>query len=89
MPVFPLDTLMINANLGFKKVEDTIYYLHQGKPINCHQKADKLNAHVNHASCADDASAEDKNQPRFTLIFDREGYSPELLLVYERNDGLP
>lgn len=37
----------------------------------------KLNDHVNHACCADDASAENENQPRFTLIFDREGYSPE------------
>lgn len=41
LPFFPSDTTMINANLGFKKVEDTIYYLHQGKPINCHQKDDK------------------------------------------------
>lgn len=37
----------------------------------------KLNEHVDHASCTDDASTKDKNQPRFTLIFDREGYSPE------------
>lgn len=32
---------MINAHLGFKKVDNNIYYLHQGKPINCHQADDK------------------------------------------------
>lgn len=37
----------------------------------------RLNEHVNHASSAESASTKDQNQPRFTLIFDREGYSPE------------
>lgn len=41
LPFFPSDTTMINANLGFKKVADTVYYFHQGKPINCHQVDDK------------------------------------------------
>lgn len=37
----------------------------------------KLNEHVNNATCESDVSAGDENQPHFTLIFDREGYSPE------------
>ena len=41
IPFFPLDTKMINANLGFKKVDDAVYYFHKGKPNNCHQAGDK------------------------------------------------
>lgn len=37
----------------------------------------KLNEHVNHTPSAETASTKDDIQPRFTLIFDREGYSPQ------------
>jgi len=40
LPIFPNDTKLINACLGFKKSDDFVYYLHNGSPIFCHQKDD-------------------------------------------------
>lgn len=40
LPIFPEDTKLVNACLGFRKSEDYVYYLHNGSPIFCHQEND-------------------------------------------------
>lgn len=40
LPIFPDDTKLVNACLGFRKADDFVYYLHNGSPIFCHQKDD-------------------------------------------------
>lgn len=36
LPIFPETTKLINGSVGFFKVDDIIYYLHNGSPIFCH-----------------------------------------------------
>src|SRR5690606_15007492 len=40
LPIFPEDTKLVNACLGFRKSEDYVYYLHNGSPIFCHGEND-------------------------------------------------
>ena len=40
LPVFPSDTKLINPCLGFRKFEDTVFYMHNGSPIFCHEEND-------------------------------------------------
>jgi len=41
LPFFPSDTKLINATVGFREQDDTVYYLHNGNPIYCHGKHDR------------------------------------------------
>ena len=43
LPIFPEDTKLVNACLGFRQSEDYVYYLHNGSPIFCHEKNDMHN----------------------------------------------
>ncbi len=43
LPIFPTDTKLINATLGVREQDDTVYYLHNGNPICCHKKDDMQN----------------------------------------------
>jgi transposase len=36
LPIFPVDTIMINSTVGVYKRDDFVYYLHNGSPIFCH-----------------------------------------------------
>jgi len=40
LPFFPTNTKLINATLGFREQDGTVYYLHNGNPIFCHSKND-------------------------------------------------
>lgn len=40
LPFFPSDTKLINSTLGVRKVDDMVYYLHNGSPIFCHAESD-------------------------------------------------
>lgn len=39
-PLFPEKTKLINATLGVLINGDTVYYLHNGSPIFCHEQSD-------------------------------------------------
>jgi len=41
LPLFPPDTKLINATLGFREQDSTVFYLHNGSPIYCHEKKDR------------------------------------------------
>jgi len=41
LPIFPANTKLINASLGFREQDGTVYYLHNGNPIYCHAKDDR------------------------------------------------
>jgi biotin operon repressor len=41
LPFFPSDTKLINSTVGFREVEGTVFYLHNGNPIYCHCKSDR------------------------------------------------
>lgn len=40
LPIFPENTKLVNPCLGFKKTGSTVYYLHNGSPIFCHEEND-------------------------------------------------
>ena len=40
LPIFPKDTRLINAHLGLREQDGTVYYLMNGLPIHCHEKSD-------------------------------------------------
>ena len=42
-PIFPEKTKLINASVGFFSKDDSVFYLHNGSPILCHQKRDRDN----------------------------------------------
>ena len=42
-PLFPKTTKLINASVGFFKKDESVFYLHNGSPIFCHNKNDKNN----------------------------------------------
>ena len=41
LPFFPSDTKLINSTVGFREHDGTVYYLHNGNPIYCHEKNDR------------------------------------------------
>ncbi|MDR0796529.1 MAG: hypothetical protein LBE79_10870 [Tannerella sp.] len=41
LPLFPSDTKMITAWVGFYEHDGMVYYLHGGSPIYCHSKDDR------------------------------------------------
>lgn len=41
LPIFPAQTKLINAIIGFYKKDDFIYYLNNGLPIYCHSLEDR------------------------------------------------
>ena len=43
LPIFPENTKLINASVGFFLRDGFVYYLHNGSPIFCHKKGDKSN----------------------------------------------
>lgn len=45
LPFFPTDTKLINETLGFREQDGTVYYLHNGNPIYCHDKGDRKGYH--------------------------------------------
>jgi len=40
LPIFPIDTKLINATCGFRSQDGLVYYLHSGQPIFCHDQND-------------------------------------------------
>lgn len=40
LPLFPEKTKLINATLGVLIKEETVFYLHNGSPIFCHEQSD-------------------------------------------------
>ena len=42
-PIFPDKTKLINASVGVFSKDDSVYYLHNGSPIFCHEKGGKDN----------------------------------------------
>jgi DNA-binding transcriptional ArsR family regulator len=50
LPFFPSDTKLINASVGFREQDGTVYYLHNGNPIYCHVKDDRQGYHFALAS---------------------------------------
>lgn len=40
LPLFPVDTKLINSTLGVRQEAGMVYYLHNGSPIFCHSKSD-------------------------------------------------
>lgn len=42
-PIFPENTKLINASVGFFFKDGSVYYLHNGSPIFCHKKEDHDN----------------------------------------------
>lgn len=40
LPIFPKDTKLINAYLGVREQDGTVYYLQNGLPVHCHAKSD-------------------------------------------------
>jgi biotin operon repressor len=40
-PFFPSDTKLINATVGFREYDGTVFYLHNGNPIYCHCATDR------------------------------------------------
>lgn len=43
LPLFPIQTKLINNNVGFFEKSGIVYYLHNGSPIYCHNKEDVNN----------------------------------------------
>ena len=43
LPLFPLSTKLINNTVGVYLKDNTVYYLHNGSPIFCHEKDDLNN----------------------------------------------
>lgn len=41
LPIFPIDTILINSSIGVYKKEGFIYYLNSGLPVYCHQEEDR------------------------------------------------
>ncbi len=41
LPFFPSNTKLINATLGFREQDGSVYYLHNGNPIYCHSNDDR------------------------------------------------
>ena len=41
LPFFPTGTKLINSTVGFREQDGTVYYLHNGNPIYCHDKNDR------------------------------------------------
>jgi DNA-binding CsgD family transcriptional regulator len=41
LPFFPEKTKLINSSLGYFSKDDTVFYLHNGSPIFCHEKEDR------------------------------------------------
>jgi len=41
LPFFPSETKLINSTVGFREQDGTVYYLHNGNPIYCHEKNDR------------------------------------------------
>ena len=41
LPFFPSHTTLINSTVGFREVDGTVFYLHNGNPIYCHGKDDR------------------------------------------------
>lgn len=40
LPIFPVDTKLINSTLGIRTEDEMVYYLHNGSPIFCHPESD-------------------------------------------------
>ena len=40
LPFFPPSTKLINASVGFRAQDETVYYFHNGNPIYCHSQGD-------------------------------------------------
>jgi biotin operon repressor len=40
LPLFPTDTKRINNSVGVREQNGTVYYLHNGSPVFCHEKDD-------------------------------------------------
>ena len=40
LPIFPESTVLINHQLGFRREDDFVYYMLNGKTIYCHEKDD-------------------------------------------------
>jgi transposase len=43
LPIFPKEIKLINACVGIFELNDSVYYLHNGSPVFCHQKDDMNN----------------------------------------------
>jgi len=41
LPFFPTGAKLINSTVGFREHDGTVYYLHNGNPIYCHDKNDR------------------------------------------------
>jgi predicted lipoprotein with Yx(FWY)xxD motif len=41
LPLFHTDVKLINGSVGFREHDGTVYYLHNGNPIYCHNKDDR------------------------------------------------
>jgi len=41
LPFYPSGTKLINESVGFCEIDGTVYYLHNTKPIYCHDKEDR------------------------------------------------
>lgn len=44
LPLFPVDTKLINNSIGFRQQDGFVYYLHSGSPVYCH-KVDDMNSY--------------------------------------------
>jgi hypothetical protein len=40
LPIFPESTVLVNHQFGFRRQDDFVYYMLNGKTIYCHEKAD-------------------------------------------------
>lgn len=43
LPLFPPETRLINNTLGVVRKDSTVFYLHNGSPIFCHEESDLNN----------------------------------------------
>ena len=42
LPFFPSNTKLINSTVGFREHDGVVFYLHNGNPIYCHAKDDRI-----------------------------------------------
>jgi hypothetical protein len=84
LPFFPPDTKLINATLGYREHDGTVYYLHNGNPIYCHGKTDRngyrfilANLVVNHlckiCELCDALGEGRKNVERYAKAYRQQG----------------
>jgi DNA-binding CsgD family transcriptional regulator len=39
LPIFPVDTKLVNNTLGILSTDEMVYYLHNGSPVFCHPES--------------------------------------------------